>query len=122
MIDYIDLFHSIDSEVQLTSEYNFNFFLFTRSFKTFKLKKKSSTLGINKTSESPPLLVRRHDDQYDNQSLANGQLRHTIDIGLESSFQRGTPNRSSLQDLSSRVSIVSNVDMNIEIKFITLPT
>lgn len=83
------------------------FFLFTRSFKTFKLKKKSSSLGINKTSESPPLLLRRHGDHYDNQSLANGQMRHTVDIGLGSNFQRGAPSRSSLQDLSSRVSTIS---------------
>lgn len=80
--------------------------LFKRTFKTFKLKKKSSTLGINKTSESPPMLLRRTgDSQYDGHSLANTQLRHTVDIGLGSNFQRGAPNRSSMQDLSSRVSI-----------------
>lgn len=80
-----------------------HFFPFSRSFKSFKLKKKSSTLGINKTSESPPLFLRRHDDQYDNQTLANGQMRHTVDIGLRNNFQWGAPSRSSLQDLSSRV-------------------
>lgn len=69
------------------------------------MKKKSSALGINRTSESPPMLLRRHDDsQYDSESLANGQLRHTVDIGLGGNFQRGAPSRSSLQDLSSSVS------------------
>lgn len=51
--------------------------------------------------------LRRHDDsQYDCESLANGQLRHTVDIGMGGNFQRGAPNRSSLQDLSSSVSIL----------------
>lgn len=52
------------------------------------------------------MLLRRFDDnQYDDQSLANAQFRHTVDIGLGNSFQRGAPSRSSLQDLSTRVSI-----------------
>lgn len=52
------------------------------------------------------MLLRRYDNsQYDGQSLANEHLRHTVDIGLGSNFQRGAPNRSSLQDLSLRVSI-----------------
>lgn len=71
-----------------------------RSFKTFKLKKKSSSLGINKTSESPPML-RRDDDRYDSQKTFDGRMRHTVDIGLGNNFQRGTPCRSSLQDLNS---------------------
>lgn len=53
------------------------------------------------------MLQRRYDDnQYDGQSLANGQFRHTVDIGLENSFQRGAPSRSSLQDFSTHVSIL----------------
>lgn len=75
-------------------------FLLTRSFKTFKLKKKSSTLGINKTSESPPAL-RRDEDRYGSQTTYDGGMRHTVDIGLGNSFQRGAPSRSSLQDLNS---------------------
>lgn len=75
------------------------FSLIARTFKTFKLKKRSSTLGINKTSESPPML--RHDDGL---SLGDRQLRHTVNIGLGNNFQRGAPSRSSLQDISSRVS------------------
>lgn len=51
-------------------------------------------------------MLRRHDDQYDNQSLANGPMRHTVDVGLGSNFQRGAPSRSSLQDLSTRVSVM----------------
>lgn len=71
-----------------------------RSFKTSKLKKKSSSLGINKTSESPPML-RRDDDRYGSQKTFDGRMRHTVDIGLGNNFQRGTPCRSSLQDLNS---------------------
>lgn len=68
------------------------------------MKKRSSTLGINKTSESPPVEIRRRDDrQYDCES----QLRHTVDMGLGGNFQRGAKNRSSLQDLSSNVSFFS---------------
>ncbi|XP_055302797.1 muscle M-line assembly protein unc-89 [Sitodiplosis mosellana] len=70
------------------------------SFKTFKLKKKSSTLGVNKTSESPPML-RGDKDRYGSQTTFDGRLRHTVDIGLGNDFQRGAPCRSSLQDLNS---------------------
>lgn len=82
-------------------------FILLRSFKTFKLKKRSSTLGINKTSESPPV-IRRGDDRYGSQATIDGSSRHTIDIGLTSNFQRGAMGRSSLQDLNSvsRVRIV----------------
>ena len=83
--------------------YFFSLYLI-RSFKTFKLKKKSSTLGINKTSESPPLL-RRDEDRYGSQTTFDGRMRHTVDIGLGNDFQRGTPCRSSLQDLNSTSSV-----------------
>lgn len=52
------------------------------------MKKKSSTLGINKTSESPPMLRRE-------------EMQHSANIGLGNDFQRGAPCRSSLQDLNS---------------------
>lgn len=76
----------------------FQFFksLRKRSFKTLKLKKKSSTLGINKTSESPTFL-RRDEDCYGSQS----NVRHTVNLGLENNFQRGAGYRCSLQDINS---------------------
>lgn len=74
-----------------------------RSLKSFRLKKKSSTLGINRTSESPPML-RRDDDSYGSRTTVNGQMRHTVDVGLANNFQRGTTYRSSLQELNSHVS------------------
>lgn len=78
-------------------------FAHSRSFKSFRLKKKSSTLGINKTSESPPML-RRDDNAFDhNNATLDPQLRHTIDVGLSNNFQRGAAYRNSLQDLNSRV-------------------
>lgn len=64
------------------------------------MKKKSSTLGINKTSESPPML-RRDEDRYGSQTTFDERMRHTVDIGLGNSFQRNAPSRSSLQDLNS---------------------
>lgn len=74
-----------------------------RSLKTFRLKKKSSTLGINRTSESPPTL-RHVDESYGSRTTINGQARHTVDVGLASNFQRGVAYRSSLQELNSNVS------------------
>ncbi|XP_058447050.1 ankycorbin [Malaya genurostris] len=78
-------------------------------FKTFRLKKKrSSTLGINKTSESPPPLRRDdHDSQY--HTLCNSSAyRSTIGtVGYSQStsntplFERNTRYRSSLQDQST---------------------
>lgn len=70
------------------------------------MKKKSSSLAINKTSESPPVL-RRNDERFGSQPTIDNRMRHTVDIGLGSRFQRGGPVRSSLQELNSvpRVSI-----------------
>lgn len=68
-----------------------------RSFKSFKLKKKSSTLGINKTSESPPMLRRDEDDPYN----SNSSYRHTYNVGLGSNFDRGAAYRTSLQNINS---------------------
>lgn len=63
------------------------------------MKKKTSSLGVNRTSESPPML-RRDNDRYGNQTTFDGRMRHTVDIGLGNNFQRGAQCRSSLQDLT----------------------
>lgn len=63
-------------------------------------------LGVNKTSESPPMLRRDMEDRYGSQATFDGRMRHTVDIGLgNNSFQRGAPCRSSLQDLNSSSSV-----------------
>ncbi|XP_055858323.1 E3 ubiquitin-protein ligase RBBP6 isoform X2 [Episyrphus balteatus] len=75
------------------------------AFKSFRLKKKSSSLGINKTSESPPPLRR---DVFNNNN--NGyntydpRMRYTTGatngtLGTNNAFQRNVPYRSSLQDM-----------------------
>ncbi|KAG4070747.1 hypothetical protein HA402_010973 [Bradysia odoriphaga] len=69
------------------------------AFKSFKLKKKSSTLGINKTSESPPEL-RRVYPVGDTYNTVDSRSRHTYDIGLGNNFQR-SGYRSSLQNVHS---------------------
>lgn len=79
------------------------YFVKNRPLKSFRLKKKSSTLGINRTSESPPTL-RHVDESYGSRTTINGQARHTVDVGLASNFQRGAAYRSSLQELNSNVS------------------
>lgn len=70
------------------------------SFKSFRLKKKSSTLGINKTSESPPMLRHVTEQPFVNRSCTgiDSQFRHTVDIGLCGNFDRRARYRSSLQD------------------------
>lgn len=82
-----------------------------RAFKSFKLKKKSSTLGINKTSESPPEL-RRVYPLTDTYNTVDSRSRHTYDIGLGNNFQRGGY-RSSLQNVHSTGG-VSGLVMNSE--------
>ncbi|XP_067621533.1 uncharacterized protein [Eurosta solidaginis] len=72
------------------------------AFKSFRLKKKSSTLGINKTSESPPPLRR---DQYytengTNLSFPDYRTRYSTPVSSES-FQRNAVYRSSLQSVAS---------------------
>ncbi|KAM7350880.1 uncharacterized protein ACRADG_003890 isoform 2-T4 [Cochliomyia hominivorax] len=69
------------------------------AFKSFRMKKKSSTLGINKTSESPPTLRRDY-------ALENGwntfdhRLRGSTTSSINGdSFQRNATYRSSLQTL-----------------------
>ncbi|GAB0096627.1 hypothetical protein DMENIID0001_121570 [Sergentomyia squamirostris] len=75
------------------------------TLKSFRLKKKSSNLGINKTSESPPplrktLLVEEHDADRAYHTL-DPSSRHTVSVGLNNSFQRSARYRSSLQDMNS---------------------
>ncbi|XP_053695394.1 uncharacterized protein LOC128742924 [Sabethes cyaneus] len=86
-------------------------------FKTFRLKKKrSSSLGVNKTSESPPPLRRDdHDSQYHTISNASA-YRSTIGTagyrpGYSQSssntplFERNTRYRSSLQNQPNDIGI-----------------
>lgn len=83
-------------------------------FKTFRLKKKrSSSLGINKTSESPPPL-RREDAESHYNTISNASAyRNTINTmgyspGFSQSttttplFQRSSRYRSSMQDQSKQ--------------------
>uniref|UniRef100_A0A336M0B8 CSON007460 protein n=1 Tax=Culicoides sonorensis TaxID=179676 RepID=A0A336M0B8_CULSO len=73
------------------------------SFKTFTLKKKSSTLGINKTSESPPPL-RKYGNEclYDsNYNTYDPRYRQTIGSAGSGSttdvaFQRNVPYRATM--------------------------
>lgn len=68
------------------------------------MKKKSSSLGINKTSESPPPLRRvtspSETASPTNYNTYDPRLRHTVNIGLNNNFQRNSGIRSSLQDMS----------------------
>uniref|UniRef100_T1H1M3 Uncharacterized protein n=1 Tax=Megaselia scalaris TaxID=36166 RepID=T1H1M3_MEGSC len=64
------------------------------TFKSFRLKKKSSTLGINKTSESPPSLRRDISPTNQHYGTYDPKLRHTTN-----GFDRNVPYRSSLQDM-----------------------
>lgn len=81
-------------------------------FKTFRLKKKrSSSLGINKTSESPPPLRREDPDTHYN-TISNGSAyRNTINtVGYSPGYSQSTSNtplfqrnsryRSTMQDQS----------------------
>lgn len=80
--------------------FQFLYSLRKRSFKTLKLKKKSSTLGINKTSESPTF-QRRDEDCYG----SHANVRHTVNLDLENNFQRGAGYRCSLQDINSNTRV-----------------
>ncbi|XP_011292488.1 probable serine/threonine-protein kinase kinX isoform X2 [Musca domestica] len=71
------------------------------SFKSFSLKKKSSTLGINKTSESPPPL-RREINVDNGWNSFDHRLRGSATSSINGdSFQRNATYRSSLQNLPS---------------------
>lgn len=55
------------------------------------------------------MLRRETEDLYTNRSCAaiDSQFRHTVDIGLCGSFDRGARYRSSLQDVSAaKVNII----------------
>ncbi|CAO1371809.1 unnamed protein product [Diamesa tonsa] len=74
--------------------------------KTFRLRKRSSELGINKTSESPPPL-RKEYDQYNSEdeskySTYDPHFRHTTNVGLNDAFQRNSAYRTSLQDMNRK--------------------
>ena len=78
--------------------------------KTFRLRKRSSALGINKTSESPPPL-RKEYDQYNSEdeskySTYDPHFRHTTNVGLNDAFQRNSAYRTSLQDMNRKVSCI----------------
>ncbi|XP_053957718.1 general transcriptional corepressor trfA isoform X1 [Anastrepha ludens] len=72
------------------------------AFKSFRLKKKSSTLGINKTSESPPPLRRDlqpyNTDNGNDLSLPDYRTRYSTPA--DGSFQRNAAYRSSLQNVA----------------------
>lgn len=72
-------------------------------FKTFRVKKKrSSSLGVTKTSESPPPLRRddaeSHYNTISNASAYRVTISHTQSNTTTPMFQRNTRYRSSLQD------------------------
>lgn len=70
------------------------------------MKRKSSTLGINKTSESPPPLRKYNDieNTYDsNCNSLNPRYRQTLDSSNQSNlrFQRNTPYRATVGSVES---------------------
>lgn len=72
-------------------------------FKTFRVKKKrSSSLGVTKTSESPPPLRRdeaeSHYNTISNASVYRATISHTQSNTTTPMFERNTRYRSSLQD------------------------
>lgn len=70
------------------------------AFKSFRPKKRSSMLGINKTSESPPSLRRElHGNNHWN--TLDHRLRHSTNASplYNDSFQRNNIYRSSLQNI-----------------------
>lgn len=90
--------------------------LIDRAFKSFRLKKRSSTLGVNKTSESPPILRRQqlvHPVENGNNGTPSGYatMRHTINVGHQNpaagngNFIRGGY-RSSLQNMNSSGTVI----------------
>lgn len=80
----------------------------SRAFKSFRMtKKKSSTLGINKTSESPPPLRREYIVDNGWNSFDHRLRGSTTPSMNGDSFQRNAGYRSSLQNLpSTNVSII----------------
>lgn len=77
------------------------FFHFS-SMGSFRGKKNSSTLGINKTSESPPPLrkdfITYNKESEDKYASYNPHFRNTLNADT---FERNTVYRSSLQNMSN---------------------
>jgi len=71
------------------------------SFKSLRLRKKPSVLGINKTSESPPAL-RKHELYDSNFNNYDSTCRQTYSNGGNDAFQRNVPYRASMGNLNSR--------------------
>ncbi|XP_065355342.1 mucin-2 isoform X2 [Calliphora vicina] len=70
------------------------------AFKSFRMKKKSSTLGINKTSESPPTMRRDYVVDNGGWNTFDHRLRSSNTSSINGdSFQRNATYRSSLQTL-----------------------
>lgn len=69
---------------------------------SFRGKKNSSTLGINKTSESPPPLrkdfITYNKESEDKYASYNPHFRNTLNADT---FERNTVYRSSLQNMSN---------------------
>jgi hypothetical protein len=89
---------------------------YSRAFKSFTLKKKSSTLGINKTSESPPTLRR---DQYEpNYNTIGSGYRNTVStVGLNNNFLRNSSTRTSYQDINRNKVVSDNFIENYKTLF-----
>lgn len=60
-------------------------------------------------------MLRHNVDRYGSQSKFDGRMRHTVDIGLGTEFQRGATCRSSLQNLNS-ISRVRAIPMFIRMQ------
>jgi hypothetical protein len=74
---------------------------FRSPLKSFRIRSKSSTLGINKTSESPPPL-RRDADGYKSEDESryaayNPHFQHTTN---NNDFERNSSYRNSLQNVN----------------------
>lgn len=89
----------------------FIFISFCRPLKTFRMKKRSSELGVNMTSESPPPLRRdiisyNQEDEH-KYALHDPHFRNTLTLGGRGggggsdAFQRNAIYRSSLQNMST---------------------
>lgn len=97
------IIYKIDFILKKRPSFNYKHILsrIHRTFKSFKMKKKSSTLGINKTSESPPMLRHQVHPTYDTYSTIDSRMRHTVNAGPPNQFDRGAGYRSSLQNVHS---------------------
>lgn len=92
--------------IESVVKYHFSHFLFFinapihRPLKSFGFKKRSSTLGINKTSESPPPL-RRYGG-YNSETESNySTFDKRVGFSTNNDFIRSSRYRSSLQNMNS---------------------